>query len=35
LAGQGVGLIRAIAPIQQVVDEMIRDARAILNRSWV
>jgi NAD(P)H-dependent flavin oxidoreductase YrpB (nitropropane dioxygenase family) len=35
LAGQGVGLIHSIAPIQQVVDQMIGEARAILSRSWV
>jgi NAD(P)H-dependent flavin oxidoreductase YrpB (nitropropane dioxygenase family) len=35
LAGQGVGLIHSVAPIQHVVDVMVRDARTILNRSWM
>ncbi len=34
LAGQGVGLIHSVQPIKQVVDEMISDARAILNKTW-
>jgi NAD(P)H-dependent flavin oxidoreductase YrpB (nitropropane dioxygenase family) len=30
LAGQGVGLIKDIAPAQQVVERMMREARELL-----
>jgi len=30
LAGQGVGLIKDVAPAQQVVERMMSEARAVL-----
>ncbi len=34
LAGQGVGLIQSIEPIAEVVQKMIEDASAVLNRKY-